>query len=80
MGTWADWLGVLRHTFSPVFGAVIARGLDYSETFRCSGLASFDFDRGADLQMTTASISGAVVLGRSSNRQEYHESQQNCHK
>jgi hypothetical protein len=32
------------------------------------------------LQMTTASISGAVVLGRSSNRQEYHESQQNCHK
>ena len=28
-GTWADWLGVPRHTFSAVFGAVVARGLDY---------------------------------------------------
>lgn len=25
-GTWADWLGVPRHVFSAVFGAVIARG------------------------------------------------------
>ncbi|HEX6076010.1 MAG TPA: HAD family hydrolase [Micromonosporaceae bacterium] len=33
-GTWADWLGVPRHTFSTVFGAVIARGLDYRETFQ----------------------------------------------
>ena len=32
--TWADWLGVPRHTFSAVFGAVIARGQDYQETFR----------------------------------------------
>ncbi|MFC3500711.1 HAD family hydrolase [Micromonospora krabiensis] len=32
--TWADWLGVPRHTFSAVFGAVVARGLDYQETFR----------------------------------------------
>ena len=31
---WADWLGVPRHTFSAVFGAVIARGLDHRETFR----------------------------------------------
>ncbi|GGM05251.1 HAD family hydrolase [Micromonospora yangpuensis] len=31
---WADWLGVPRHTFSAVFGAVIARGLDYQEVFR----------------------------------------------
>ncbi|MFJ8582321.1 HAD family hydrolase [Micromonospora sp. NPDC093277] len=31
--TWADWLGVPRHTLSAVFGAVIARGLDYRETF-----------------------------------------------
>ncbi|WP_440102131.1 hypothetical protein [Streptosporangium sp. H16] len=28
--TWADWLGVPRHTF----GAVIARELDYRETFQ----------------------------------------------
>jgi HAD superfamily hydrolase (TIGR01662 family) len=33
-GMWADWLGVPRHTFSAVFGAVIARGLDYRETFQ----------------------------------------------
>jgi HAD superfamily hydrolase (TIGR01549 family) len=33
-GTWADWLGVPRHTFSAVFGAIIARGLDYRQTFQ----------------------------------------------
>lgn len=32
-GTWADWLGVPRHTFSAMFGAVIARGGDYREVF-----------------------------------------------
>jgi HAD superfamily hydrolase (TIGR01662 family) len=32
--TWADWLGVPRHTFSAVFGAVIAQGRDYRETFQ----------------------------------------------
>jgi HAD superfamily hydrolase (TIGR01549 family) len=33
-GTWADWLGVPRHTFSAVFGAVIAGGRDYREAFQ----------------------------------------------
>jgi FMN phosphatase YigB (HAD superfamily) len=33
-GTWADWLGVPRHTFSSVFGAAIALGLDYREAFQ----------------------------------------------
>src|SRR5215472_16929981 len=33
-GTWADWLGVPRHAFSAVFGAVIAQGMDYRETFQ----------------------------------------------
>jgi len=33
-GTWADWLGVPRHTFSAVFGGVIARGEDYRATFQ----------------------------------------------
>lgn len=33
-GTWADWLGVPRHTFSAVFGAVIASGRDYRDTFQ----------------------------------------------
>ncbi|GIG59922.1 hypothetical protein Lfu02_42940 [Longispora fulva] len=32
--TWADWFGVPRHTLSAVHGAVIARGLDWQETFR----------------------------------------------
>jgi FMN phosphatase YigB (HAD superfamily) len=32
-GTWADWLGVPRHTFSSVFGAVIATGRDYRDVF-----------------------------------------------
>lgn len=33
-GTWADWLGVPRHTFSAVFGAVLARGEDYRQVFQ----------------------------------------------
>ncbi|GAA4970077.1 hypothetical protein GCM10023205_39370 [Yinghuangia aomiensis] len=33
-GTWADWLGVPRHTFSAAFGMVLAQGLDYRETFQ----------------------------------------------
>ncbi|WP_327674740.1 HAD family hydrolase [Kitasatospora sp. NBC_00458] len=33
-GTWADWLGVPRHTFVSTLGATIARGLDYRETFQ----------------------------------------------
>ncbi len=42
-GTWADWLGVPRHTFSAVFGAVIASGRDYREVFQ-------HFRPGFDLQ------------------------------
>ncbi|MDX5566901.1 HAD family hydrolase [Streptomyces sp. ID05-04B] len=33
-GTWADWLNVPRHTFHAMFGAVIAQGRDYRETFQ----------------------------------------------
>ncbi|MFD8261323.1 HAD family hydrolase [Streptomyces griseoluteus] len=33
-GTWADLLGVPRHTFAAMFGAVIALGRDYRETFQ----------------------------------------------
>jgi len=33
-GTWADWLGVPRHTFASMFGAVIARGEDYRQVFQ----------------------------------------------
>ncbi|RZT77541.1 HAD superfamily hydrolase (TIGR01549 family) [Micromonospora violae] len=43
---WADWLDVPRHTFSAVFGAVIARGLDYQEAFR---VFRPDFDLATEL-------------------------------
>lgn len=31
---WADWIGVPRHTFSAVLGAVTAQGRDNAETFQ----------------------------------------------
>jgi FMN phosphatase YigB (HAD superfamily) len=31
---WADWIGVPRHTFSAVVGAVTAAGRDNAETFQ----------------------------------------------
>jgi hypothetical protein len=33
-GIWADWLGIPRHTFSAVLGAVIALGMDYRDAFQ----------------------------------------------
>ncbi|MDN3021522.1 HAD family hydrolase [Streptomyces sp. S.PB5] len=41
-GTWADWLGVPRHTFHAMFGAVVAQGRDYREVFQ-------EFQPGFDL-------------------------------
>jgi len=32
-GAWADWLGIPRHTFSAIFGAVISQGEDYRQVF-----------------------------------------------
>ena len=32
-GRWADWIGVPRHTFSAVMGAVAVSGRDNGETF-----------------------------------------------
>ncbi len=48
---WADWFGVPRHTLSAVFGAVIARGLDYQETFR---VFRPDFDLTIELERRAA--------------------------
>jgi HAD superfamily hydrolase (TIGR01549 family) len=50
-GTWADWLGVPRHTFSAVMGAVIARGQDYRETFQ---VFRPGFNLGAERRRRTA--------------------------
>ncbi|CCH28558.1 HAD family hydrolase [Actinosynnema sp. NPDC047251] len=33
-GAWADWVGVSRHTFSTVLGAVTSAGRDNAETFQ----------------------------------------------
>jgi HAD superfamily hydrolase (TIGR01549 family) len=33
-GAWADWVGVPRHTFSTVLGAVTAAGRDNADTFQ----------------------------------------------
>lgn len=33
-GAWADWIGVPRHTFSAVLGALTANGRDNAETFQ----------------------------------------------
>jgi len=33
-GAWADWIGVSRHTFSTVLGAVTSSGRDNAETFQ----------------------------------------------
>ena len=49
--TWADWLGVPRHTLSAVFGAVIARGQSWDETFR---VFRPDFDIAAERELRTA--------------------------
>jgi HAD superfamily hydrolase (TIGR01549 family) len=40
---WADWLGVPRHTFSAVFGAVIGAGRDHRDVFEYFQ-AGFDLD------------------------------------
>ncbi|GIG66874.1 HAD family hydrolase [Phytomonospora endophytica] len=48
---WADWLGVPRHTLSAVLGSVIARGLDFRETFRAFRP---DFDHDTELELRAA--------------------------
>ena len=56
-GTWADWLGVPRHTFAAMFGAVIAQGRDYRET--CSRSSS---------QASTCTSSARSARGRRTAR------------
>ncbi len=42
---WADWLGVPRHTFSAVVGAVVASGRDNRESFAYFFRDDFDLER-----------------------------------
>jgi HAD superfamily hydrolase (TIGR01549 family) len=46
---WADWLGVPRHTFSAIFGAVIAAGRDHREVFEYFK-PGFDLDAERELR------------------------------
>jgi HAD superfamily hydrolase (TIGR01662 family) len=50
-GTWADWLGVPRLTFGAVFGAVIATGGNYLDTFQ---VFRPGFDLAAERELRTA--------------------------
>ncbi|MGC0334898.1 HAD superfamily hydrolase (TIGR01549 family) [Streptomyces sp. SAI-170] len=53
-GAWADWLSVPRHTFHAMFGAVIAQGRDYRETFQ-------EFRPGFDLYEEREKRAGAGI-------------------
>jgi N-acetyl-D-muramate 6-phosphate phosphatase len=54
-GAWADWLGVPRHTFSAVLGAVTAAGRNNAETF---GYFRPGFDLAAERQRREAAGAG----------------------
>lgn len=43
-GAWADWIGIPRHSFSAVLGAVTAQGRNNAETFQYFR-PGFDLDR-----------------------------------
>ncbi|WP_324188163.1 HAD family hydrolase [Nocardia higoensis] len=43
-GAWADWIGIPRHTFSAVLGAVTVQGRNNAETFQYFR-PGFDLDR-----------------------------------
>jgi HAD superfamily hydrolase (TIGR01549 family) len=55
---WADWIGVSRHTFSTVLGAVTAAGRDNAETFR---YFKPDFDVAAERQLREESGHGEQI-------------------
>jgi N-acetyl-D-muramate 6-phosphate phosphatase len=57
-GAWADWIGVPRHTFSAVLGAVTAEGRNNVETFEyfCPG-----FDLGRERQLREAAGRGEQI-------------------
>ena len=58
-GAWADWLGVPRHTFQAMFGAVIAQGRDYRETFQ-EFRPGFDLYAEREKRAAAGSRSGSV--------------------
>ncbi|MCF7547413.1 HAD family hydrolase [Pseudonocardia sp. WMMC193] len=69
-GTWADWLSVPRHTFSSVFGAVIARGQDYRQVFQ-HFRPGFDLDKERQARLDTG-------LGEYLNAQDLYPDARPC--
>ncbi|MCP2303476.1 haloacid dehalogenase superfamily, subfamily IA, variant 1 with third motif having Dx(3-4)D or Dx(3-4)E [Actinokineospora globicatena] len=57
-GAWADWVGVSRHTFSTVLGAVTATGRDNAETFQHFRP---DFDLTHERQLRESARRGEVI-------------------
>jgi FMN phosphatase YigB (HAD superfamily) len=57
-GRWADWLGVPRHTFSAVMGAVVGSGRSVVETFH---YFRPDFDLDAERQLREAAGVGECL-------------------
>lgn len=57
-GLWADWIGVPKHTFSAVLGAVTAAGRDNAETFQ---YFRSDFDLGRERQLREAAGQGEQI-------------------
>lgn len=69
-GTWADWLGVPRHTFSAMFGTVLARGEDYRTVFQ-------HFRPGFDLA-TERELRLKAGLGEYLNARNLYPDARNC--
>ncbi|MGL5827501.1 MAG: HAD family hydrolase [Nocardioides sp.] len=57
-GSWADWLGVPRHTFSTVLGAVTVSGRNNAETFQ---YFQPDFDLERERQLREEAGAGEVI-------------------
>ncbi|SFO83676.1 HAD family hydrolase [Amycolatopsis rubida] len=57
-GAWADWIGVKRHTFSAVLGAVTSSGRNNAETFQVFR-PGFDLD--AERQLREAAGRGEQI-------------------
>ncbi len=60
-GAWADWLGLPRHTFSTVLGAVTAAGRNNSETFEYFR-HDFDLTRERQLREEAGAVSRSTTV------------------
>ena len=77
---WADWLGVPRHTFSAVFGGVVAAGRDHLEAERLAraeagrpeGYSERDFYPDARPALTALHEAGYLVIIAANQTRQSH--------